>query len=104
VSDHSLLLLFPPSNQPLSSAFLNETILNFSQRSMAIFIQTEKPVCHQSQFGGVHQFRHPFTAPNFCSFSAPNVKTCFFFQNEFVCFGTKFVLFGTKYVLFGTIE
>ena len=31
-------------------------------------------------------------------------KNLFFFQNEFVCFGTKFVLFGTKYVLFGTVE
>jgi hypothetical protein len=31
--------------------FLNETILNFSQRSMTIFIKTEKPVYHQSQIG-----------------------------------------------------
>lgn len=33
------------------TAFLNETLLNFSQRSMTIFIQTEKPVYHQSQIG-----------------------------------------------------
>lgn len=33
------------------TAFLNETILDFSQRSMTIFIQTEKPVYHQSQIG-----------------------------------------------------
>jgi len=31
------------------TAFLNETILDFSQRSMTIFIQTEKPVYHQTQ-------------------------------------------------------
>ena len=36
------------------TAFLNETILNFSQRSMTIFIQTEKPVYHQSQIGKLH--------------------------------------------------
>jgi len=31
------------------TAFLNETLLHFSQRSMTIFIQTEKPVYHQTQ-------------------------------------------------------
>ena len=33
------------------TAFLNGTILTFSQRSMTIFIQTEKPVYHQGQIG-----------------------------------------------------
>lgn len=33
------------------TAFLNETMLTFSQRSMTIFIQTEKPIYHQSQIG-----------------------------------------------------
>lgn len=33
------------------TAFLNETILNFSQRSMTILIQIEKPVYHHGQTG-----------------------------------------------------
>lgn len=32
-------------------AFTNETILNFSQRSMTIFIQTDKPIYKQSDIG-----------------------------------------------------
>lgn len=33
------------------SAFVNETKLTFSQRSMTIFIQTDKPVYRQGQTG-----------------------------------------------------
>lgn len=45
------------------TAFLNETLLNFSQRSMTIFIQTEKPVYHQSQIGSsaIHFLKFPFS-------------------------------------------
>jgi hypothetical protein len=32
-------------------AFKNETRLNFSQRSMTIFIQTDKPIYKQSEIG-----------------------------------------------------
>lgn len=32
-------------------AFKNETQLNFSQRSMTIFIQTDKPIYKQSEIG-----------------------------------------------------
>lgn len=32
-------------------AFTNETRLNFSQRSMTIFIQTDKPIYKQSDIG-----------------------------------------------------
>lgn len=35
------------------TAFVNETILEFSQRSMTIFIQTEKPLYMQGQTGTV---------------------------------------------------
>lgn len=38
------------------TAFLNETLLHFSQRSMTIFIQTEKPLYHQSQIGQKSSF------------------------------------------------
>lgn len=36
-------------------AFYNETLLNFSQRSMTIFIQTDKPIYKQSDIG-MHSF------------------------------------------------
>lgn len=32
-------------------AFVNETVLTFSQRSMTIFVQTDKPVYMQGQTG-----------------------------------------------------
>lgn len=35
-------------------AFNNETRLNFSQRSMTIFIQTDKPIYKQSEIGMVY--------------------------------------------------
>ena len=49
------------------TAFLNETVLAFSQRSMTIFIQTEKPIYHQSQIGIQIsiQIRRPFPPPYF---------------------------------------
>lgn len=37
-------------------AFNNETLLNFSQRSMTIFVQTDKPIYKQSDIGK-HIFR-----------------------------------------------
>lgn len=74
------------------TAFLNETRLTFSQRSMTIFIQTDKPIYMQGQEGNyiyffnlVFKFPIRFSSTSYLKLERDIFVSPFVVKNHYLC-------------------